>query len=134
MRHHARGTFEVDLQPLVSHAATPESGIARMSIDKQFRGDLDAASKGEMLSAGAPRSGSAGYVAIEHVQGTLDGRNGGFALQHSGTLRNGDARLAVNVVPGSGTGELEGIAGSMAIVIADGKHSYDLEYSLGDEA
>ena len=101
-----------------------------MSIDKQFRGDLEATSKGEMLTAGTDVKGSAGYVAIEHVSGLLHGRSGGFVLQHSGTMTRGVPQLSVTVVPDSGTDQLVGLAGEMTINIADGKHSYAFEYTL----
>ncbi len=102
----------------------------RMSIDKQFQGDLKATSKGEMLTASTNIKGSAGYVAIERVTGTLQGRSGSFALQHSGTMTRGAPQLIITVVPDSGTGQLVGLAGKMTITIADGKHSYDFEYTL----
>ena len=101
-----------------------------MSLDKQFHGDLEATSKGEMLTAMSAVKGSAGYVAMERVTGTLKGRNGSFALQHSGTMARGAQQLVITVVPDSGEGDLKGLAGTMAIEIADGKHSYVLEYSL----
>jgi hypothetical protein len=103
-----------------------------MSIDKQFHGDLRATSKGEMLTAGTGVEGSAGYVAIEQVDGTLHGRSGTFVLQHSGTMARGVPQLTITVVPDSGTGELAGLAGKMTIEIADGRHSYDLEYTLAE--
>jgi len=134
MTSHAKGTFEVKMTPQTpddkSVDATIGSGIGRFSIDKQFRGDLEATSKGEMLAAGTAVQGSAGYVAMEQVSGTLAGRNGTFALQHTGTMNRGSAQLSVTVVPDSGTGQLEGISGRMDINIADGKHSYDFEYTL----
>ena len=125
----ARGTFEVRLTPQATDEAegTP---LGRMSIDKQFRGDLEGTSRGEMLSAGTPVKGSAGYVAIERVSGMLHGRRGSFVLQHSGTMTRGAPRLTVTVVPDSGTGQLAGLAGTMAIEVADGRHSYDFEYTL----
>ena len=104
--------------------------LARMSIDKEFKGDLAATSKGEMLSAGTAVKGSAGYVAIERVIGTLAGRRGSFVLQHNGLMNRGAPHLVITVVPDSGTGELAGLSGTMAIIIADGKHSYELDYSL----
>ncbi len=106
--------------------------LGRMSIDKQFHGDLEATSKGQMLTAGTTVTGSAGYVAIEYVSGTLHGRRGTFVLQHSGTMTRGAPQLSITVVPDSATGELAGLAGQMAIVIADGKHSYDFEYTLAE--
>ena len=101
-----------------------------MSIDKQFHGDLEAVSKGTMLTAMTAVKGSAGYVAIEHVTGTLAGRAGSFALQHTGTMTRGAPQLGVNVVPDSGTEELAGLAGNMKIIIEGGKHSYEFEYSF----
>ena len=126
----ARGTFEVKLtpQPLADSAADPALG--RLAIDKQFRGDLEATSRGEMLSAGTSVEGSAGYVAIERVSGTLNGRSGSFVLQHNGTMNRGAAHLTITVVPDSGTDQLAGLAGTMSIAIADGQHSYDFEYTL----
>jgi Protein of unknown function (DUF3224) len=123
---HASGTFEVKLTP----QATDAADLGRMSIDKQFHGDLEAASKGEMLSAMGNVQGSAGYVAIEKVTGSLKGRSGTFVLQHNGTMNRGKPQLTISVVPDSGTGQLEGLAGTMTIEIADGKHSYSFEYTL----
>jgi hypothetical protein len=104
--------------------------LSRLSIDKEFFGDLAATSKGEMLSATTGVKGSAGYVAIERVEGTLAGLDGSFVLQHSGTMTRGAPHLTLTVVPDSGSGKLTGIAGSMTIEIADGKHSYDFTYTL----
>ena len=108
--------------------------MGRMSIEKQFHGDLEGTSKGEMLTAGTSVKSSAGYVAIERVSGSLNGRKGTFALQHSGTMTRGTPQLMIAVVPDSGTGELTGLSGKMTIHIApDGKHSYEFEYSIGEE-
>jgi hypothetical protein len=126
----ATGTFDVKLSPLPAYDSTPDSKLGRLSLDKQFHGDLEATSKGEMLTAMSAMKGSAGYVAMERVTGTLKGRNGSFALQHSGTMAHGAQQLVITVVPDSGEGDLKGLAGTMAIEIADGKHSYVLEYSL----
>ena len=101
-----------------------------MLIDKQFHGDLEAHSRGQMLAAGTSVKGSAGYVAIELVSGTLNGRMGTFILQHTGTMNRGTPQLSVTVVPDSGTGELVGLAGKMAIDISGGKHAYDFEYTI----
>lgn len=101
-----------------------------MSLDKQFHGDLEGTSKGEMLTAMTSVQGSAGYVAIERVSGTLHGRSGTFVLQHNATMTRGAPQLAIIVVPDSGTGQLAGLAGKMTINIADGKHSYEFEYTL----
>ena len=125
---HAAGTFEVKLLP--QSLADAESGLGRMSIDKVFSGDLQGTSKGEMLSALTAVKGSAGYVAIERVTGALQGRSGGFMLQHLGTMTRGAPTLTVLVVPDSGTEGLAGIAGSLSINITDGKHFYTLDYTL----
>ena len=125
--HHARGTFEVKVQPL---APAPADGLMRMSIDKTIHGGLEATTKGEMISGGDPKAGAAGYVAMEVVTGTLDGKSGSFALQHSATMDASGQRSDIKVVPGSSTGELKGLAGSFTIVIAEGRHSYDFEYTL----
>jgi hypothetical protein len=126
----ATGEFEVNLQPLDAHAAGEDGArLGRMSIDKIFHGDLEAQSKGEMLTAMTGVEGSAGYVAVEQVRGTLDGKTGTFVLQHFGLMNRGQNRLVLEVVPDSGTGELEGLSGSMTIRIEDGKHFYDFDYS-----
>ncbi len=127
---HATGTFEIKLGPLETYSQDAEAKIGRMSIDKTFTGDLAATSQGEMLTGGSPATGSAGYVAIERVRGTLNGRNGSFLLQHSGTMTPAAQEATITVVPASGTDELEGIAGTMSIEIKDGEHLYAFEYSL----
>ena len=126
----ARGAFDVKLKPLPLEGEQEGSLLARMSIDKQFHGDLDASSKGEMLSAGTSVKGSAGYVAIERVTGKLHTRTGTFVLQHSGTLNRGEPQLSITVVPDSGTGQLAGLTGKMQIDITGGKHSYIFDYML----
>jgi hypothetical protein len=123
----AKGPFEVKLAP------QPDAGdgLGRMSLDKQFHGDLEATSRGQMLSVMGEIKGSAGYVAMERVNGVLGGRKGTFALQHGGTMNRGTPSLSITVVPDSGTGELAGLAGRMDIRIEpDGKHFYDFEYTL----
>jgi hypothetical protein len=127
---HASGTLEVKMTPQTSEDKTEGATFGRMSIDKQFHGDLEGTSKVEMLTAGTEVKGSAGYVALEKVSGTLQGRSGTFMLQHSGTMTRGVPQLTITVVPDSGTGQLVGLAGKMMIKIADGKHSYDFEYTL----
>jgi hypothetical protein len=125
----ASGTFAVQLKP---QDDGPETVLGRMTIDKQFQGDLVATSKGQMLMAGTSVEGSAGYVAIEKVEGTLGGRSGSFFLQHSGTMTRGVGDLTINVIPDSGTGELVGLSGRMNIIIAaDGAHSYEFDYETG---
>lgn len=125
------GKFDVTLNPLDCYAKG-ENGVnfGRMSIDKSFYGELDATSKGEMLSAITPTKGSAGYVAIEQVIGSLSGKKGSFVLQHFGTMNKGRDRLVLEVVPDSGSGELVGLAGTMSISIDNGKHFYEFEYEL----
>jgi len=126
----ARGPFEVTMNVQSSDDPGGVSALARMSLDKRFHGDLEATSKGEMLSAGSSVKGSAGYVAIERVSGSLHGRTGTFVLQHSGSMNRGQPELTITVVPDSGTGELTGLAGRMSIQIVDKKHFYELEYTL----
>jgi hypothetical protein len=126
MMSHASGTFEVKLHPLT----TEEKALGRMSIDKQFHGDLEGASKGEMLAAMTSVKGSAGYVAMERVSGSLLGKKGDFILQHSGAMTRGVPQQSVTVVPDSGTDQLAGLSGTMTIIIADGKHSYEFDYEL----
>lgn len=123
------GTFEVKATPQAPDEAD-NSGVGRLLLDKEFHGDLEATSKGQMLAVGTAVEGSAGYVAMEQVAGTLQGRSGAFALQHIGTMTRGISELSVTVVPDSGTGELAGLAGKMQIIIADGKHAYEFEYTL----
>jgi Protein of unknown function (DUF3224) len=134
MATRASGTFDVKLSPQALSDSTADATMGRMSIDKQFHGDLEATSKGEMLTAGTAVKGSAGYVAMERVDGALHGRSGTFVLQHTGTMTRGAPQLTVTVVPDSGTGQLAGLAGRMAIHIADGKHSYDFDYTLAETA
>lgn len=126
----ASGTFDVKVAPLAAYDTAPGSPLARMSIDKQFHGDLEATSKGEMLAAGTAVKGSAGYVAVERVSGTLKGRRGSFILQHNATMSRGVPALNIIVVPDSGTDELEGLTGTMQIIIENGKHSYEFDYTL----
>src|SRR6476469_9920099 len=123
MTTHASGTFDVTITPQAQDAAEG-SAIGRLTIDKQFHGDIEATSKGQMLAAGTATEGSAGYVAIEQATGTLHGRSGSFVLQHNGTMARGEGQLIITVVPDSGTGELAGLAGIMTITIVDGKHLY----------
>ncbi|MBK7408923.1 MAG: DUF3224 domain-containing protein [Saprospirales bacterium] len=126
-----KGTFEVKLKPLgFSQDGTDGIQLGRMSIDKRFYGDLSGQSNGEMLSAMTDTKGSAGYVAIEQVRGTLNGKKGSFVLQHFGTMNRGENRLILEVVPDSGTGELKGLSGSIQILMEDGKHYYEFDYSL----
>lgn len=129
MTNHASGTFEVKMTP---QAPEEKDGaaIGGFSFDKKFLGDFEGTSKGVMLGISTAVPGSAGYVAMEQISGTLNGRTGTFALQHSGTMTRGVPQLSVTVVPDSGTGELSGISGKMDIKITAGKHFYEFDYTL----
>lgn len=124
------GTFEVKLVPQAHEENVGDASVGRMSIAKQFFGELDANSKGQMLALRTDVKDSAGYVAMERVVGTLQGRTGSFALQHSGTMTRGEKQLSVTVVPDSGTDELTGISGTMEIEIVEGKHLYTFEFAF----
>jgi len=127
--NHATGPFDVKVTP--QDDKTGDAALGRMALDKQYHGDLEATAKGQMLTAGTEVKGSGAYVAIERVTGTLKGRSGSFILQHAGTMTQGVPQLTITVVPDSGTGQLAGIAGKMNIIIAaDGKHSYEFEYTI----
>jgi Protein of unknown function (DUF3224) len=130
MSKRASGTFEVKLTPQMPEDKS--AGLGRMSIDKKFHGDLQGTSRGEMLAISTSVEGSAGYVAMEVVSGTLNGLTGTFALQHSGTMTRGAPQLMVTVIPDSGTGQLLGLSGRMSIQIDGAKHSYEFDYSLGE--
>jgi hypothetical protein len=126
----ATGTFDVEIEPQPSSDRAQAAKLGRMTIDKQFAGDLQATSAGEMLAAITGVEGSAGYVALERVTGTLQGRRGSFFLQHSGLMARGAQQLEITVVPDSGTEELAGLAGKMAIFIENGEHRYEFTYTL----
>lgn len=126
----ATGTFQVAMKPQSAPDEAAGVTLGRMSLDKQFEGDLVATGTGEVLTAMTPVQGSAGYVAIERVTGTLAGRTGAFVFQHSSTMDRGVPSQSVTVVPDSGTGELAGITGSFAIAIRDGRHFYEFDYTL----
>lgn len=130
MSHSVEGPFDVKTLPLPADEITTGTTLGRYELDKQYHGPLDATAKGEMLSSGSLAKGAAGYVAIEEVTGTLEGRKGSFALQHWGTISAGKFELRVEIVPGSGTGELTGITGTLTITNNAGKHSYALDYTL----
>ena len=129
----AKGTFEVKLTPQSVEGNPEDPPLGRMSIDKHYQGDLEGTAYGQMLTAGTGTQGSGGYVAVERVIGKLHDRSGSFVLQHSGTMTRGNPNLMIAVVPDSGTGELTGLRGRLAIEITDGKHYYDFEYALADE-
>ncbi len=127
---HAVGPFDVTMQPQGEPDKADGITLSRYSGDKQYHGDLDGTAKLIMLAAGTEVKGSAGYVAMERVTGSLKGRSGSFVLQHSATMTRGEPQLSITVVPDSGTGQLVGITGKMNIIIAAGKHSYEFDYTL----
>ncbi len=127
MTQDARGSFTVDIRPLLP---APADGIQRLSINKTIEGDLNGTTRGEMYTGGDPKKGMAGYVAIEVFQGTLAGKSGSFALQHFATMDADGPHMQVIVVPGSGSGDLAGISGTLKIKIEAGRHDYELSYSL----
>ena len=127
----ARGPFDVKVAPLAQESNPGGNALGRYSLDKQYHGELEATAKGEMLTVGTPVDGSAAYVAVERVEGTLGGRRGSFALQHNGVMGHGSQQMDITVVPDSGTGELVGLAGHFEILIGvGGKHSYVFTYTL----
>jgi len=132
MSTRASGTFEVRLAPQPVHENAADTGLGRLSIDKEFFGDLAGTSKGEMLAMRTAVEDSAGYVAMEKVQATLHNRRGTFVLQHSSTMNRGVPQQSITVVPDSGLDELLGLTGTMIIVITDGKHEYNFDYILAE--
>jgi uncharacterized protein DUF3224 len=126
----ATGSFEVSLEPLSNAEVSSDAMLGRLLLTKKFKGDLAASARGQMLSAGTTTRGSAGYVAIDQVTGTLDGRKGSFVLQHSGSMQRGVPSLSIKVVPDSGTDELAGLTGTLSVNIVDGRHFYDFLYSF----
>ncbi len=130
MKLSAKGAFDVKLAPIAQTEHAGGTTLGRFSLAKAFHGDLEGTGAGEMLTAGTSVAGSAGYVAIERVEGALGGRQGSFVLQHSGSMAHGGQSLTITVVPDSGTGELTGLAGTMQIDIEGKAHFYRFEYSL----
>ena len=126
------GQFDVTITPENLSDTAAQSGLGRMSLNKRYHGALDASAQGEMLSVRASVPGSAGYVALERVEGALDGRQGSFYLQHSGSMTRGAPSLSVTVVPDTGTGQLLGLTGSLAIRIEEGRHYYDFTYDIAE--
>jgi hypothetical protein len=129
----ATGSFEVSLQPLSNAEITSDAMLGRLLLNKKFSGDLTASARGQMLSAGTATRGSAVYVAIDYVTGNLEGRQGSFVLQHSGSMNRGVPTLSIMVVPDSGTDELAGLSGTLSINVIDGKHFYDFIYSIPEQ-
>jgi hypothetical protein len=130
---HATGAFDVKLSPLTLSEQSADPKLGRMAIEKHFHGDLEATSKGEMLTAQSEIKDSGAYVAVERVTGTLKGRKGSFAMHHTGVMDRGRPELRITVVPDSGTDELQGLTGAMSIRIESGKHFYDFDYSLPEK-
>ena len=130
MIERASGRFDVKLTPMPADAGAAQTGVARMTLEKQFHGELEGTGQGQMLALRTAVDGSAGYVAMERVEGKLKNRSGSFVLQHSGTMNRGEASLVVSVVPDSGTAELKGLSGTMKIVVEAGLHTYQLDYTL----
>ncbi len=133
MAKHVNGTFDVKLVPQGADDKAAGATLGRLTIDKHYHGALEATGEGQMLTAVTDVKGSAGYVALERVTGTLDGRAGSFVLQHSGTMSPvGGQQLSITVVPDSGAGQLRAIVGKLSGKIVDGQHFYDFEYTLPD--
>lgn len=130
MTHRAAGSFTVSMTPAAPAARAGRTSLGRMLLDKVYRGELAATGKGEMLTAMTDTGGSASYVAIEQIDGVLLGRAGSFVVHHTGTMSGGVDRLAIAIVPDSGTGELTGIAGELRLQKVDGEHRYELLYTL----
>jgi hypothetical protein len=130
MMTQARGTFEVRMTPEGEDEKVQHVTFRRAGVHKQYRGDLVGTGQGTMLSAVTAVEGSAGYVAMERFSGTLHGRHGTFVLQHGGTMRRGAPHAVIQVVPDSGSGQLEGLSGEMTIEVSDTGHSYEFVYSL----
>lgn len=130
MPQHIQGPFDVKVTPQPHVDGISDPAVGRMSLAKQFHGELEAASLGQMIAHRTAVDGSAGYVAMERVVGTLMGRRGTFVLQHSSTMTRGVPQQSITVVPDSGTDELVGLSGSMSITIVDKKHFYDFTYTL----
>lgn len=136
MSQRATGPFEVKVTPQKPDTQIARAAnLGRLTIDKRFHGDLEGVSKGEMLAAQTEVKGSAAYVALERVTGTLKGRNGSFVLQHSASMDRGKPASTITVVPDSGTGELRGLSGKMHIIVApDGAHSYEFDFKMEPQA
>lgn len=128
---HIHGLFEVTMKPQTPADGVGDPLIGRMALDKRYHGELEAVSKGEMLASGSQsESSSAGYVAMERVDGTLQGKVGSFVLQHSSTMNRGVPQQGISVVPDTGTDELLGLSGHMTITVTDKKHYYDFDFTL----
>ena len=129
MAGQAKGSFDVKVTPQES---APDAAVARMLLYKEFRGDLEAIAHGEMMAAHEPLTGAGVYVAIDRVTGTLDGRSGSFLMAHRGIRNAAGQSLDIVIVPGSGTGQLTGITGTVGIEITGKEHFYSLQYDFAD--
>lgn len=130
MTQHASGTFDITMTPASPPKHEGRTATGRMLLDKQYSGDLVATGKGQMLTAVTDTQGAAAYVAIERVKGTLNGKKGSFVIQHAGTMRGGAQHLSISVVPDSGTEELTGITGTLALKMVERSHTYAFDYVL----
>ncbi|MFZ4875367.1 DUF3224 domain-containing protein [Janthinobacterium sp. Mn2066] len=130
MNAHASGTFSISMTPAGAPQRSGRTALGRTVLEKVYAGDLVGTCRGEMLSAVTDTRGAAGYVAIEAITGVLQGRTGSFVVQHTGTMADGKQELSIAIVPHSGTGQLEGISGTLAIRVAESQHFYELAYSL----
>lgn len=126
----AKGTFEIKMTGEPPYDTVDGVSLSRARFDKRFVGPLEATSQVQMLAARTPVEGSAGYVAIERIDGVLEGKRGTFVVMHVGVMNRGARELEIRIVPDSGTGELAGIAGRMDIQIVSGQHHYEIEYEL----
>lgn len=130
MHAHATGSFSISMKPATAPQRAGRTSLGRVLLEKVYAGDLVATAKGEMLNAVTDTQGAAGYVAMEAITGVLQGRQGSFVAQHAGTMAEGRQALSIVIVPHSGTGQLTGISGTLAIRIENGQHFYDIDYSL----
>ncbi|MGH1491824.1 MAG: DUF3224 domain-containing protein [Acidimicrobiales bacterium] len=127
----ATGTFEVNMEPMGGSAAEGGDAVTRFALDKTYAGDLIGSAAGQMLASTTAVDGSAGYVAIERIVGSLGDASGSFVIQHFGLMNRGDPSLDIAIIPDSGTEGLTGISGQMSIdVDAEGNHVYQLDYQL----
>ncbi len=131
MGHSIKGTFDIarTVQPAVDLGGL---SIGRMRFEKTFHGELTAGSQVEMMGYMREGVGSGAYVALEHVTGTLGGRQGSFMLQHSCAMDRGKQQQSITVVPDSGTAALAGLGGTMTIDIVSGQHFYTFVYTIAD--
>jgi hypothetical protein len=130
MYAHATGSFSITMTPATAPQRAGRTTLGRVLLEKIYAGDLVATANGEMLSGVTDTRGAAGYVAMEAITGVLQGKEGSFVAQHAGTMADGKQQLSIVIVPHSGTGQLTGISGTLAIRIENGQHFYDIDYSL----